>query len=58
LIESVGLRSVVEGIETAAQRDQLHHLGCLYGQGFFFSEPVPAELMTNLLVHQNSSPAD
>ena len=57
LIESVGLRSVVEGIETAAQRDRLHSLGCLYGQGFFFSEPVPAELMTNLLARQNSAPA-
>ena len=52
LIESVGLRSVVEGIETAAQRDQLHDLGCIYGQGHFFSEPVPASLMTIQLASQ------
>ena len=37
LIESVGLRTVVEGIETVEQRDQLCRLGCLYGQGHYFS---------------------
>ena len=55
LIESVGLRTVVEGIETAAQRDQLHNLGCLYGQGFFFSEPVTAELMSRKMVRQHNA---
>ena len=53
LIESVGLRSVVEGIETVAQRDQLHSLGCVYGQGYFFSEPVPAEQLTIQMARQS-----
>jgi diguanylate cyclase (GGDEF)-like protein len=52
LIESVGLRTVVEGVETAKQRDQLQRLGCVYAQGYFFSEPVPAEQMTALLNRQ------
>jgi EAL domain-containing protein (putative c-di-GMP-specific phosphodiesterase class I) len=56
LIESVGLRTVVEGVETEAQRDQLRRLGCVYGQGYFFSEPVPAEVMTALLTQKADPP--
>jgi len=52
LIESVGLRTVVEGIETSAQMVQLQQIGCVYGQGFFFSEPVPVEQMTQMLMTQ------
>jgi len=52
LIESVGLRTIVEGVETAAQRNQLRALGCLYGQGYYFSEPVPAEQLTVRLAGQ------
>jgi EAL domain-containing protein (putative c-di-GMP-specific phosphodiesterase class I) len=49
LIESVGLRTVVEGIETMAQMVQLQQIGCIYGQGHYFSEPVEADRMTRLL---------
>ncbi len=52
LIESVGLRSIVEGIETIDQMDQLRRLGCLYGQGHFFSTAVPAAELTRLLTVQ------
>ena len=52
LIDSVGLRTIVEGVETEDQRDQLRRLGCVYGQGFFFSEPVSAREMTELLAGQ------
>ncbi len=52
LIESVGLRSIVEGIETVDQMDQLRRLGCLYGQGHFFSKAVPAAELTRLLAIQ------
>ena len=57
LIDSVGLRTIVEGIETIDQRDQLRRLGCVYGQGFYFSEPVPAAELSNLLAEQQSAPA-
>ena len=43
LIESVGLQTVAEGIETAEQAAVLRDLGCLYGQGHHFSEPVAAD---------------
>jgi EAL domain-containing protein (putative c-di-GMP-specific phosphodiesterase class I) len=55
LIESVGLRTVVEGIETAAQMNQLRLLGCLYGQGHYFSKPIPAEQMTRMLSDQQTA---
>jgi diguanylate cyclase (GGDEF)-like protein len=36
-------RVVAEGIETKAQRELLRLSGCLLGQGFLFSHPLPAE---------------
>jgi len=36
------LETVAEGIEDQSQRDRLRTLGCRYGQGFFFSEPMSA----------------
>ncbi len=38
----LGLRVVVEGVETEEQRDLLHELGCDEIQGFLISTPVPA----------------
>jgi len=49
LIESLGLRTVAEGIETATQMEQLLGLGCHYGQGTLFGEPLAADDMTTLL---------
>jgi diguanylate cyclase (GGDEF)-like protein/PAS domain S-box-containing protein len=40
---TLGLDTVAEGIEEAAQRDVLRKLRCSYGQGYFFSRPLPAE---------------
>jgi diguanylate cyclase (GGDEF)-like protein len=34
---------VAEGVETRAQRELLRLSGCHWGQGFLFSEPLPAE---------------
>ena len=52
LIDSVHLRAVVEGIETAEQVDRLRELGCDYGQGHYYSRAVSAEMMTKLLAAQ------
>jgi diguanylate cyclase (GGDEF)-like protein/PAS domain S-box-containing protein len=43
LAHSLGLQPLAEGIETAAQRDFLLHHGCLLGQGFYYSPPIPPE---------------
>jgi diguanylate cyclase (GGDEF)-like protein len=39
---SLGMGTVAEGIETAAQAALLRQLGCDKGQGYFFSKPLSA----------------
>jgi diguanylate cyclase (GGDEF)-like protein/PAS domain S-box-containing protein len=39
---TLGLDTVAEGIEDAAQLERLRRLRCRYGQGFYFSPPLPA----------------
>lgn len=43
LARALSLDVVAEGVETAAQRDVLVDLGCIYAQGWLFSKPLPAE---------------
>ena len=49
LARSLGLRSLAEGIETRTQWEWLHNRGCQYGQGYYFSRPVPAMEITAML---------
>jgi diguanylate cyclase (GGDEF)-like protein/PAS domain S-box-containing protein len=37
--EALRLRTVAEGVESAAQRDELRALGCQQGQGYLFARP-------------------
>jgi diguanylate cyclase (GGDEF)-like protein/PAS domain S-box-containing protein len=46
---TLGLDTVAEGIEDAGQRERLRRLGCRYGQGYFFSPPLPADELDGLL---------
>ncbi len=41
--QSLGLRVLAEGIETAEQAAYLRESGCLLGQGYWFGRPQPAE---------------
>ncbi len=41
LARSLRLRVVAEGVETAAQMEALHRLGCTVMQGFLFSKALP-----------------
>ena len=45
----LGIKVIAEGIETREQRDLLAQAGCDYGQGYWFSHPVPAAAMDRLL---------
>jgi EAL domain-containing protein (putative c-di-GMP-specific phosphodiesterase class I) len=42
MARALGMTTVGEGIETAAQYDQLCELGCDQGQGYLFSRPLTA----------------
>jgi diguanylate cyclase (GGDEF)-like protein/PAS domain S-box-containing protein len=50
LAHQLGMEVVAEGIQTEEQRLKLRALGCEYGQGFFLSEPVPADGAEALLM--------
>jgi EAL domain-containing protein (putative c-di-GMP-specific phosphodiesterase class I) len=47
--ENLGMITVAEGIEDAAQLATLRELGCDQAQGFFLSRPLPAEAATRVL---------
>jgi predicted signal transduction protein with EAL and GGDEF domain len=46
---NLGRQLIAESVETEAQRDQLLRLGCEYGQGHLFSQPVPAAQAEHLI---------
>ena len=43
LAQSLKMKVIAEGVETSAQSEQLKHLKCEYGQGYFYSKPLEAE---------------
>ena len=42
MASSLGLRTVAEGVETAAQAEVLREVGCDLAQGYYFGRPAPA----------------
>jgi EAL domain-containing protein (putative c-di-GMP-specific phosphodiesterase class I) len=49
LARVLGMDVVAEGIETREQDALLRQLGCRFGQGFLYSRPQPAEVITQML---------
>jgi diguanylate cyclase (GGDEF)-like protein/PAS domain S-box-containing protein len=49
LASDLGLTTVAEGIEGAAELEIVRRLGCDYGQGYYFSQPVNAATFESLL---------
>jgi len=45
LARKLGLETVAEGVETPAQVNRLHQLGCDHAQGFLYAKPMPAEAL-------------
>lgn len=49
LANELNLELIAEGIETAEQHDLLREYGCANGQGYRFSRPIGAEIITERL---------
>jgi diguanylate cyclase (GGDEF)-like protein len=49
MARALALRVVAEGVETQGQLDILRELGCDEHQGYFYSKPLPAEFLVELL---------
>ncbi|GAA2674946.1 putative bifunctional diguanylate cyclase/phosphodiesterase [Actinoplanes palleronii] len=60
MASALALASVAEGIETSEQRDLLRSLGYQYGQGYYWSRPVPPARIVELRLadlQRSSQPA-
>lgn len=53
IASQLGLKSVVEGIETKEQLEFLKDCDCDYGQGYYFYRPMPEEQFALLLMDKN-----
>jgi EAL domain-containing protein (putative c-di-GMP-specific phosphodiesterase class I) len=49
LADSLGLRTVAEGIEDREQHARLSELGCMLGQGYLFARPLAPEAAGDML---------
>jgi diguanylate cyclase (GGDEF)-like protein len=49
LSKSLRIRTIAEGVETAEQLEILTVEGCTEVQGYFFSKPVPVEMLPGLI---------
>ncbi|MEK5071540.1 sensor domain-containing phosphodiesterase [Sporosarcina sp. FSL K6-1508] len=49
LAQSLGLRTIAEGVETEEQWNSLRAMGCDDIQGFYFSKPLPIEEINRLM---------
>jgi diguanylate cyclase (GGDEF)-like protein/PAS domain S-box-containing protein len=52
-----GLTVIAEGVETEHHESMLLKLGCEQGQGYFYSKPVPAHELMQLLQHGDAEAA-
>jgi diguanylate cyclase (GGDEF)-like protein len=55
LADSLGLKSIAEGVETEEQLNLLRRMNCDEIQGYLFGKPVPAEEFENLLNKSGSA---
>jgi diguanylate cyclase (GGDEF)-like protein len=51
LARTLKMHSVAEGVETEAQLRLLQTLGCDFGQGFLFAQPLPSDVAGSLLAN-------
>jgi EAL domain-containing protein (putative c-di-GMP-specific phosphodiesterase class I) len=54
LAHNLGMVAIAEGIETPEQLHRLTALGCDFGQGFLFADPLDAESATRFLTESGN----
>lgn len=54
--DTLGMKVLAEGVETEPHRATLQRLGCKLGQGFYFSRPITALAMRELLHGGDAKP--
>ena len=50
MVKQLGMKTLVEGVETEAQLDYLQSVGCERMQGYLYSRPIPFEQLVNLAI--------
>ncbi|CAN5738226.1 hypothetical protein BH24ACT22_BH24ACT22_14880 [soil metagenome] len=58
LAHTLGLAAIAEGVERTGQIAKLRAMGCDLGQGYHFSEPLPAEAIEELLFTTSSKSSE
>ncbi|MDJ0729268.1 MAG: EAL domain-containing protein [Crocosphaera sp.] len=54
LANDFGMEVIAEGIETREQLQQLQQLGCPYGQGYYFAQPLTAQEAQKVILEGNN----
>lgn len=52
LAHKMHLQVIAEGIETARQAERLRQIGCEFGQGYYFSQPLEAKAVLEFMRQQ------
>jgi len=52
LAHKMNLKVIAEGVETARQAERLSELGCEFGQGYYFSQPLESKAALQFLRQQ------
>jgi EAL domain-containing protein (putative c-di-GMP-specific phosphodiesterase class I) len=55
LAHILGMEVVAEGVEVEEQETLLKEMGCDFGQGYHFSNPLPSEEMREYLREERTS---